>query len=84
MLFSCLEDLIAYLYAFYESMKIDMTVQFDLLPISIRKNDHSSSHELLGAYFHDQTLRQQQKAAFSNNEKTILNEKIKKKPQRVL
>ena len=37
MSFSCLEDLIAYLYAFYESMKIDMTVQFDLLPISIRK-----------------------------------------------
>ena len=37
MLFSCLEDLIAYLYAFYESMIIDLTVQFDLLPISIRK-----------------------------------------------
>ena len=29
MLFSCLEDLIAYLYAFYESMRIDLTVQFD-------------------------------------------------------
>ena len=78
MLFSCLEDLIAYLYAFYESMKIDMTVQFDLLPISIRKNDHSSSHELLGAYFYDQPLRQQQKAAISNNKKPILNEKTKK------
>ena len=37
MLFSCLEDLIAYLYAFYESMRIDLTVQFDVLPISIRK-----------------------------------------------
>ena len=49
--------LIAYLYAFYESMKIDMTVQFDLLPISVRKNDHSSSQDLLGAYFNDQTLR---------------------------
>ena len=39
MLFSCLEDLIAYLYAFYESMRIDLTVQFDLLPISIRKKN---------------------------------------------
>ena len=33
MSFSCLE----YLYAFYESMRIDLTMQFDLLPISIRK-----------------------------------------------
>ena len=65
MSFSCLEDLIAYLYAFYESMRIDFTMQFDLLPISVRKNEHSGSHEkqpenLLEAYFHDQTLRQQQ------------------------
>ena len=37
MSFSCLEDLIAYLYAFYESMRIDLTMQFDLLPISVRK-----------------------------------------------
>ena len=37
--FSCLEDLIAYLYAFYESMIIDLTMQFDLLPVSIRKNN---------------------------------------------
>ena len=37
MSFSCLEDLIAYLYAFYESLRIDLTMQFDLLPISVRK-----------------------------------------------
>ena len=37
MSFSCLEDLIAYLYEFYESMRIDLTMQFDLMPISIRK-----------------------------------------------
>ena len=37
MMFSSLEDLIAYLYAFYESMRIDMAMQFDLLPISVRK-----------------------------------------------
>ena len=45
MSFSCLEDLIAYLYAFYESMRIDLTMQFDLLPISTRKNEHSGTHE---------------------------------------
>ena len=37
MSFSCIEDLISYLYAFYESMRIDLTMQFDLLPISVRK-----------------------------------------------
>ena len=83
MSFSCLEDLIAYLYAFYESMRIDLTVQFDLLPISTRKNEHSGSHEkqpenLLEAYFHDQTLRQQQKAVITSNSEPILNVKKKK------
>ena len=55
--FSCLEDLITYLYAFYESIRIDLTMQFDLLPISIRKDEQPES--LLEAYFHDQSLRQQ-------------------------
>ena len=81
MSFSCLEDLIAYLYAFYEGM----TMQFDLLPISTRKNEHSGTHEkqpdnLLEAYFHDQTLRQQQKAVITSNSEPILN--IKKKKNR--
>ena len=85
MSFSCLEDLIAYLYAFYESMRIDLTMQFDLLPISTRKNEHSGTHEkqpenLLEAYFHDQTLRQQQKAVITSNSEPILN--IKKKKNR--
>ena len=45
MLFSGLEDLIAYLYVLYESMRMDLTMQFDLLPISIRKNEHSGGLE---------------------------------------
>ena len=74
MLFSCLEDLVAYLYAFYESMCIDLTMQFDLMPISIRKKEHSCSQEkqpesLLEAYFHDQTLRQKQKAIITKSTK---------------
>ena len=83
MVFSCLEDLIAYLYAFYESMRIDLTVQFDLLPISIRKKELSVIHKkqpetLLEAYFHDQTLRQKQKAVVTKDSEPIVNVKIKK------
>ena len=37
--FSSLDDLVGYLYAFYDSMKIDMNLQFDLLPVSIRNFD---------------------------------------------
>ena len=74
--FSCLEDLIAYLYAFYESMRIDLTMQFDLLPISIRKSEQPES--LLEAYFDDQNLRQQQKAVITSNSESILNVKKKK------
>ena len=83
MVFSCLEDLIAYLYAFYESMRIDLTVQFDLLPISIRKKELSVIHKkqpetLLEAYFHDQTLRQKQKVVVTKDSEPIVNVKKKK------
>ena len=81
MMFSSLEDLIAYLYAFYESMRIDMTMQFDLLPISIRKqpsgNQKKQQESLLEAYFHDQTLRQQQKSVVTNY--SNLNPNVQKK-----
>ena len=83
MMFSSLEDPIAYLYAFYESMIIDMTMQFDLLPISVRKNEPSGSQKkqpenLLEAYFHDQTLRQQQKSVITNYSELNLNVQKKK------
>ena len=83
MMFSSLEDLIAYLFAFYESMRIDMTTQFDLLPISVRKNEPSGSQKkqpenLLEAYFHDQTLRQQQKSVITNYSQLNLNVQKKK------
>ena len=85
MMFSSLEDLIAYLYAFYGSMRIDMTMQFDLLPISVRKNEPSGTQKkqpenLLEAYFHDQTLRQQQKSVITNYSE--LNLKVQKKKSR--
>ena len=65
--FSSLDDLITYLYAFYASMKIDMSLQFDFLPINVRKSnkEQSSKAQLescLDAYFKDQKLRQAMKA----------------------
>ena len=83
MSFSCLEDLIAYLSAFYESMRIDLTMQFDLLPISVRKKvyfciQEKPSENLLEAYFDDQTMRQKQKAVTTKKSDTIMNAKKKK------
>ena len=44
--FSSLDDLVGYMYAFYDSMRIDMSLQFDLLPARIRK--HTSKQECAG------------------------------------
>ena len=65
--FSCLDDLVTYLYAFYDSMKIDVSLQFDFLPVNVRKlnAEQSSKDQLescLEAYFKDQKLRQARKA----------------------
>ena len=65
--FSCLDDLVIYLYAFYDSMKIDMSLQFDFLPVNVRKSNkqQSSKDQLescLVTYFKDQKLRQARKA----------------------
>ena len=67
--FSTLDDLGTYLYAFYDSMKIDMSLQFDFLPISVRKSDKEQSCKdqldsctCMDAYFKDKKLRQVRKA----------------------
>ena len=44
--FSSLDDLVGYMYAFYDSMGIDMSLQFDLLPVRIRK--HTSKQDFAG------------------------------------
>ena len=64
-------------------MRIDLTMQFDLLPISVRKKvyfctQEKPSENLLEAYFYDQTLRQKQKAVTTKKSETILNAKKKK------
>ena len=88
--FSCLDDLITYMYALYDSMQIDMTTQYDLLPVALtftenyelqyKVTDHSES--LLENYFEDQIIRCQKKAqdtavAMSMQKKTCEN-KLKK------
>ena len=35
--FSSLDDLVRYMYAFYDSMKLDTSMQYDFLPINIKK-----------------------------------------------
>ena len=67
MYFSCLEDLISYLYALYDSMAIDMSLQFDLMPVTVKRDERmhgnkNNSESLIVAYFKDQNLRQQGKA----------------------
>ena len=62
MYFSCLEDFISYLYAFYDSMAIDMSLQFNLMPVIVKKDEQMYGHKnnpnsLLEAYFKDQNAR---------------------------
>ena len=64
--FSNLNDLVTYLYAFYDSMKLDTYLQFDFLPMNVRKcedkqsyKDEMASH--MEAYFNDQRLKQAMK-----------------------
>ena len=64
--FTNLNDLVTYLYAFYESMKLDTYLQFDFLPMNVRKcedkqsyKDEMASH--MEAYFNDQRLKQAMK-----------------------
>ena len=64
--FSNLDDLVTYMYAFYDSMKLDTNLQFDFLPINIKKSEEKQSYKdqiesHMEAYFKDQKLRQAKK-----------------------
>ena len=59
--FSSLDDLVTYMYAFYESLKLDTNLQYDFLPINVKKahnkqsyKDNMASH--MQDYFNDQKL----------------------------
>ena len=64
--FSSLDDLITYMYTFYDSMKLDTNLQFDFLPINVKKvyNKHSYKDKMeshMAAYINDQRFRQANK-----------------------
>ena len=90
---SCLKDLISYLYALYDSMAIDMSLQFDLMPDTEKRDEQMYGHKndfesLLEAYFKDQNLRQQGKAQSNENstsaskESSLVKKKKKKKKRK--
>ena len=65
--FSSLDDLVRYMYAFYDSMKLDTSMQYDFLPINVKKSQNKQSYKdemasHIEAYFNDQRLRQAYKS----------------------
>ena len=65
--FSSLDDLVRYMYAFYDSMKLDTSMQYDFLPINVTKSQNKQSYKdemasHMEAYFNDQRLRQANKS----------------------
>ena len=87
--FSNLDDLVRYIYAFYDSMKLDTSMQYDFLPINVKKSQNKQSYKdemasHIEAYFNDQRLRQAYKShtevrSISNDLSSIAIEKSKKK-----
>ena len=72
--FSNLNDLITYMYAFYDSLKLDTSLQYDFLPINVTKAEDKQSYKdemgsNLEAYFDDQRLRQAKKT--HNNVRSV-------------
>ena len=88
MTFSSLDDLVTYMYAFYDSMKLDTNLQYDFLPINVKKSQNKQSYKdemasHMQAYFNDQRLRQANKTqsevrSIANDLASILIEKSKK------
>ena len=88
MTFSSLDDLVTYMYAFYDSMKLDTNLQYDFLPINVKMSQNKQSYKEemashMQAYFNDQRLRQANKLqsevrSIANDLASISIEKSKK------
>ena len=72
--FTSINDLVTYMYAFYDSLNLDTNtnLQFDFLPIKIKKTEETQSckdqmEHNMESYFNDQRLRQAQKARIKLN-----------------
>ena len=86
--FSSLDDLVRYMYAFYDSMKLDTSMQYDFLPINVKKSQNKQSYKdklasHMESYFNDQRLRQAYRSqsevrSISNDLSSIAIEKSKK------
>ena len=86
--FSSIDDLVTYMYAFYDSLNLDTNLQFDFLPIKIKKTEEPQSckskmNSNMEAYFRDQRLKQANKAQskvqnISSNASNTLNKESKK------
>ena len=70
--FTSINDLVTYMYAFYDSLNLDTNtnLQFDFLPIKINKTEETQSckdqmEHNMESYFNDQRLRQAHKAQSS-------------------
>ena len=80
MSFKSLDDLVTYLYAFYDSLKIDLTLQFDFLPLTIKSYQQETRCKIgvehqLEAYFKDQTMRQAMKEKYVSESATCKKKK---------
>ena len=65
--FSSLDDLVRYMYAFYDSIKLDTCMQYDFLPINVKKSQNKQSYKdemasHMEAYFNEQRLQQANKS----------------------
>ena len=67
--FSCLDDMITYMYALYESMQINLTTQYDLLPIVLTytENFHVSMDQIDGMTYQKQPLSQSHSVGLSSD-----------------
>ena len=70
--FTSINDLVTYMYAFYDSLNLDTNtnLQFDFLPIKIKKTEETQSckdqmEHNMESYFNDQRLKQAHKAQSS-------------------
>ena len=41
--FSSFYDLVRYMYAFYDSLKLDSNIQFDFLPLKVHKTEETQT-----------------------------------------
>ena len=80
MSFKSLDDLVTYLYAFYDSLKIDITMQFDFLPLTIKSYQQETRCNIgvenqLETYFKDQKRRQAMKEKYVSESATCKKKK---------